>query len=78
MTSPFCVVDGVSEPRRVYDGEPQSDSFLLNANCVFDDVHCLIDPLCRHTHMQCTSNYIYTGTRLVVYTHAHTLFMFMK
>lgn len=52
MTSPLCVVDGISEPWCVYDGEPQFDSFLLNANGVFDDVDCLIDPFCRHTHVQ--------------------------
>lgn len=62
MTSPFCVVDRVSEPRCVYDGEPHFDSFLLDANCVFDDVDCLIDPVCRHIHVQ--SNYNYTGTHL--------------
>lgn len=41
--APFCVIDCVSEPWRVYDGEPQSDSFLLDADCVFDDVDCLFD-----------------------------------
>lgn len=49
MTSPFCVVDGISEPWRVYDGEPQFDSFLLNANGVFDDGDCSTDPLCKRT-----------------------------
>lgn len=49
MTSPFCVVDGVSEPWRVYDGQPQFDSFLLNANGVFDDGDCSTDPLCKRT-----------------------------
>lgn len=49
MTSPFCVVDGVSKPWCVYDGEPQFDSFLLDADCVFDDVNRLIDPICKHT-----------------------------
>lgn len=49
VTSPFCVVDGISEPWRVYDGEPQFDSFLLNANGVFDDGDCSTDPLCKRT-----------------------------
>lgn len=74
MTSPFCVVDSVSEPRCVYDGEPQFDSFLLDANCVFDDVDCLIDPVCRHIHVK--SNYNYTETYLSVFKrvreHTHT------
>lgn len=50
--SPFCVVDGVSEPRRVYDGEPQFDPFLLDADRVFDDVDCLMDPVCGHKRVQ--------------------------
>lgn len=40
---PSCVVERVSEPRRVYDGEPQFDSFLLDADCVFHDVDSLVD-----------------------------------
>lgn len=43
MGPPFCVVDGVSEARRVDDGEPQLDSFLLDADRVFDDVDGLVD-----------------------------------
>lgn len=43
MGPPFCVVYCVSKPRRVYDVQPQSDSFLLNADCVFDDVDRLAD-----------------------------------
>lgn len=49
LTSPFCVVDSVSKPRRVYDGEPQFDSLFLDANGVFDDVDSLRDAFCRHT-----------------------------
>lgn len=40
---PSGVVDRVSEARCVYDGEPQFDSFLLDADCVFDNVHSLVD-----------------------------------
>lgn len=47
MTSPFCVVNSISESRRVYEGEPQFDSFLLNAHGVLYNVDCLIDPFCR-------------------------------
>lgn len=43
MGPPFCVVECVSEPRCVDDGEPQFDSFLLDADCVFDDVDSLVD-----------------------------------
>lgn len=49
MSSPPRVVDGVSEPRRVYDGEPQFDSFLLDADRVFDDADGLIDSFCGGT-----------------------------
>lgn len=59
--SPFCVVDSISKPRRVYDGEPQLDPLFLDANGVFDDVDCLTDPLCRHIRKM---NYIYTNNEL--------------
>lgn len=52
MISPVCIVYGVSKPWRVYDGEPQFDSFFLDANCVFDDVDGLTDPFWRHIHVQ--------------------------
>lgn len=45
VSSPPRVVDGVSEPGCVYDGEPQFDSFLLDADSVFDDADGLIDSL---------------------------------
>lgn len=53
QASPFCVVDSVSEPWGVYDAESQFDSFLLNANGVFQDVHCLVDPFYRRTQHRC-------------------------
>lgn len=52
MTSPFCVVDSVSEPRCVYDGEPHFDSFLFDADGVFDDVDRLINPFCGHMQVR--------------------------
>lgn len=51
-SSPFVVVDGVSEAGCVYDAEPQLDPFLLDADCVLDNVDCLMDPIWRHKHTQ--------------------------
>lgn len=46
MSSPCCVVDSISKPWRVYNGEPQFDSFLLDADGVLDNVDRLTDPFC--------------------------------
>ena len=44
-SSPLVVVDSVSKPRRVYDGELELDSFLFDVYCVFDDLHGLVNTL---------------------------------
>lgn len=44
-SSPLVVVDGVSEPWCIYDGQLEFDAFLLNVYSVFDDLHSLINAL---------------------------------
>lgn len=46
-SSPLIVVDGVSEPRRVYDGQLELNSFLFDVYSVFDDLHSLVYALCK-------------------------------
>lgn len=46
-SSPLIVVDGISEPRRVYDGQFELHALLLDVYSVFDDLHCLAYTLCK-------------------------------
>lgn len=46
-SSPLIVVDGVSEPRRVDDGQLELHPFLFDVYSVFDDLHSLVYTLCR-------------------------------
>lgn len=46
-TSPFAVVDGVSEPGGVHDGQLQLHALLLDVHRVLGDLHRLTDSLCR-------------------------------
>lgn len=44
--SPFAVVDGVSEPGGVHDGQLQLHALLLDVHRVLGDLHRLADSLC--------------------------------
>lgn len=44
-SSPLVVVDGVSKPWRIYDGQLEFDAFLLYVYSVFDDLHGLVNAL---------------------------------
>lgn len=44
--SPFAVVDGVSEPGGVHDGQLQLHALLLDVHRVLGDFHRLADSLC--------------------------------
>lgn len=46
-SSPLIVVDGVSEARRVDDGQLELHSFLFDVHGVFDDLHGLVYTLCK-------------------------------
>ena len=46
-SSPLIVVDGVSEPRRVHDGQLELHALLLDVYSVLDDLHCLTNTLCK-------------------------------
>lgn len=48
-TSPLAVVDGVSEPGGVHDGQLQLHALLLDVHRVLRDLHRLTDPLCGRT-----------------------------
>lgn len=45
-TSPFAVVDGVSEAGGVHDGQLQLHALLLDVHRVLRDLHRLTDSLC--------------------------------
>lgn len=46
-SSPLVVVDSVAKARRVHDGQLELHSFLFNVHGVFDDLHRLVDTLCK-------------------------------
>jgi len=48
--SPFIVIDCVSKPWRVHNGEFEFDSFLLDVDRVFGDLNRLINTLCYRKH----------------------------
>lgn len=45
-TLPFAVVDGVSKPGGVHDGQLEFHALLLNVHRVLCDLHRLTDSLC--------------------------------
>lgn len=49
-TSPFAVVDGVSEPGGVHDGQLQLHALLLDVHRVLRDLHRLTDSLWGQKH----------------------------
>lgn len=46
-SSPLIVVDGVSKPRRVHNGQLELNPFLFDVYSVFDDLHSLVYTLCE-------------------------------